>query len=101
MSESKCGTLVSEVKGVGEGADADKDAGDGVDMAVGDGADEGAEDNADDIDKVAALTCERVLQMQTQLGMKAHTEGSTTRMLIRLCTVSRPGPSNLSTCKIC
>jgi len=92
---------VSEVKGVGEGADADKDVGDGVDMAVGDGANEGAEDNADDIDKVAALTCEQVLWMQTQLGMKAHTEGSTTWMLIRLCTVSRPGPSNLSTCKIC
>jgi len=60
-----------------------------------------AEDNVDDIDKVAALTCEQVLRMQTQLGMKAHTEGSTTRMLIRLCTVSGPGPSNLSTCKIC
>jgi len=43
MSESKCGTSVSEVKGAGEGADTDKDAGDGVDMAVGDGADEGAE----------------------------------------------------------
>jgi len=42
MLESKCGTSVSEVKGAGEGTDADKDAGDGVDMAVGDGADEGA-----------------------------------------------------------
>ena len=56
-----CGILVSEVKGVGEGMDIDKDAGNGVDMAVGDGADEGAKDNADDIDKVAALTCEQVL----------------------------------------
>jgi len=92
---------VSEVKGVGEGVDTDKDAGDGMDMAVGDGVDKGAEDNVDDIDEVAALTCEQVLQMQTQLGMKAHTEGSTTQMLIRLYTVSGPGPSNLSTCKIC
>jgi len=81
MSESKCVTLVSEVKGVGEGMDTDKDVGNSMDMAVGDGADKGAEDNMDDIDKVAALTCERVLWMQTQLGMKAHTEGSTTWLL--------------------
>jgi len=65
MSESRCGTLVSEVRGAGEGAGADTNTGDGMTVGVGgdegaDGEMDGAEDNADDADEDDALPLERV-----------------------------------------
>ena len=58
---------MSEVKGAGEGADADKGAGDGVDIAMdGDDGNKGTEDSMDDnmynADKDAGFTCERVVR---------------------------------------
>ena len=56
---------VSEVKGAGEGTDADKGAGNGMDIAMdgddgNEGTEDGVDDNADDADEDAGFTCERV-----------------------------------------